>query len=389
MNKIYMNGTILTVEINGKTSHLNRAHTKLKLINDRFYLWDLHFNTIYDIGTYIEFTDNVDTVYNSADEALTAISEYVYAASGSSASSDLTEDHVAILNKLSLVGNDLTLDGDFYADSMNLNPGSVYLGNIKIESSNHGVGYLNITNNWQGLLTVQGYTKNGSDDPTYYEFGERVITELTTGFDTVMPSETITLPTETVINSVLVTGYVIKANAPGTIALELKNNNADGTRVTTFDIVVTQDMLDRPENYGNDLVTLTSGEILIEFHNHYILENGRNYYATLTGDPILLGSGTFPWIPYYRREEQPVSYKSIPSKDYVNDEILKLYSPSYNAFDSNDQDIIYGGFRTTGVIRKRIISTGIETFFQSSVTLPVIDPTDWGDWQNRESLIYN
>lgn len=64
-------------------------------------------------------------------------------------------------------------------------------------------------------------------------------------------------------------------------------------------------------------------------------------------------------------------------------------NPTWVEIDSNDSNITYGGFKTTGRIRRRDLTTGIDTFFQSAETLPIGSSTTWVDWGNRESLIYN
>lgn len=74
--------------------------------------------------------------------------------------------------------------------------------------------------------------------------------------------------------------------------------------------------------------------------------------------------------------------------DELDEKVELLASPTFVALDSGDPNVTYGGFSTTGLIRKRIISSGSDTFFQSSVALPVIAEASWTDWQNRESLTY-
>lgn len=105
-------------------------------------------------------------------------------------------------------------------------------------------------------------------------------------------------------------------------------------------------------------------------------------------DIILLGRGDLgiPWNASDHRE--------WVDKDHALVEELptaaSLFSnPTWVARDSSDSDVTYGGFSITGRIRKRVVSTGVDTWFTSTgVTLPITDLSSWTDWTNRETLTY-
>ncbi|MDB4590910.1 hypothetical protein OAH77_04335 [Flavobacteriaceae bacterium] len=64
-------------------------------------------------------------------------------------------------------------------------------------------------------------------------------------------------------------------------------------------------------------------------------------------------------------------------------------NPTFVAAHSTDSDIVYGGFAQTGQIRRRVLSTGADTYFQSSATTPITDSSNWTDWTNRQTLTYS
>ncbi|AUR96764.1 hypothetical protein NVP1232O_30 [Vibrio phage 1.232.O._10N.261.51.E11] len=101
------------------------------------------------------------------------------------------------------------------------------------------------------------------------------------------------------------------------------------------------------------------------------------------GDIVLLGDGV-TGTPYLELDWQ--EWEDIRQPD--QDDIDNLLSPTWGAVDSSDPNIIYGGFKQTGRIRKRELSAGDDTWFQSSINLPVPSEAAWSDWQSRESLIY-
>ncbi|AUR83135.1 hypothetical protein NVP1031O_153 [Vibrio phage 1.031.O._10N.261.46.F8] len=101
------------------------------------------------------------------------------------------------------------------------------------------------------------------------------------------------------------------------------------------------------------------------------------------GDATVLGNSTtsVPWHLFDWQEWEDVPLLHSKSTEGVS-------SPTFVAVNSTDPDIVYGAFVTTGVVRKRVLSTGVDTYFTSSVTLPVTNEATWTDWQNRETLTY-
>lgn len=69
----------------------------------------------------------------------------------------------------------------------------------------------------------------------------------------------------------------------------------------------------------------------------------------------------------------------------IDSRIHTITSPTLSEYHSSNQNIIYGGFLSTGLIRERNLSTNIDKFYQSTVPT---DLNNWADWNNRETLIY-
>ncbi|QJT70984.1 hypothetical protein GR7B_00186 [Vibrio phage vB_VcorM_GR7B] len=120
------------------------------------------------------------------------------------------------------------------------------------------------------------------------------------------------------------------------------------------------------------------------------LNGGIDYKFSLLsedGDVRVLGSSSLG-LPYVKLTWQEWADVAQATVDDIPTAEELFINPSFVAIDSSNPDVTYGGFSTTGRIRKRVISTNTDTFFQSSVTTPVTDASTWTDWQNRESLTY-
>ena len=100
------------------------------------------------------------------------------------------------------------------------------------------------------------------------------------------------------------------------------------------------------------------------------------------GDVELLGGTTFPYLQVTYQEWEDVQQATL------NDITVAATSPTFGAIHSTDSNIFFGGFKSTGVIRRRDTTTGVDTFYQSTASLPIPDEASWTDWQNRETLTY-
>jgi len=113
---------------------------------------------------------------------------------------------------------------------------------------------------------------------------------------------------------------------------------------------------------------------------------GEVYEISITspnGDVKLKGSAVNA-APYFKANVLPFEDEEVALKS----ELDALTNPTWVEADSVDPDIVYGGYKSTGTIRKRVVSLGNDTYFQSSAALPIPSAASWADWQNREALIY-
>lgn len=171
------------------------------------------------------------------------------------------------------------------------------------------------------------------------------------------------------------TGLVLKY-IPSIKSFE--NDNVDGLN---FTIPTPQEIEIDFEDTQLRFDPNTEVRITIKSDNNLALLGGE-YVRSLP-----LGGTETINIPYLKWWLQEGEEKELAYKEDVNDTVTELYNPSFVSRHSNDLDITFGGFKNTARIRKRVLSTGGDTWFQSAET--VTDEASWNDWQNRESLIYN
>ena len=71
MNKIYLDGSAIVLEIGANYVTLNRTELSYNLIGNDFEIRDSGTNRAFVLGDYTEFTDNLATVFNTIAEAKT------------------------------------------------------------------------------------------------------------------------------------------------------------------------------------------------------------------------------------------------------------------------------------------------------------------------------
>jgi hypothetical protein len=132
---------------------------------------------------------------------------------------------------------------------------------------------------------------------------------------------------------------------------------------------------DPAESYSKmSIVNLSDEDIVITQTGGTI---GGDASYTLSGDSSvnIAWTATDAWI--------------IDSNFTESTNLGTLTNPTWVAAHSTNADITYGGFKSTGIIRQRTLSTGVDlTFLNTATTLPIPDEPTWTDWQGREGLTY-
>ena len=324
--------------------------------------------------TYIQKEDG--SAYSSLTELVNAISDFFVKASG--AGGDLTPSQSEVLEHLSLNDDKTSIlsDINFFAPTLDANPGSLNLGNIKIESANHGISYRNYINDYRALVSIQGYTPElGSLKPLHYKISPQRERIVVSGTSELMPS----LPYGFIIPytldtpSIVASAKIIPAEA-GTLKFTLRIDDENGKLISTVTRVIEASEVDT--------------EVELDF-NDFILNPGNLFHMNIEGirlkgtTRIVPITGEVVFNPHYHVKEYLLEYKGMATEDYV---ISKTANPDFVASHSSDTTITFGAFATTKVIRRRDLSTGVDTFYTSTDTFT--NEADWLDWQNREDLVY-
>ncbi len=168
------------------------------------------------------------------------------------------------------------------------------------------------------------------------------------------------------------------------------NNNASNFRLQVVSDVTGEAIKYFPSENDwrkNTGVTVTAGEYQVVFETPLAETTDAPFTVNLLADAAidLLGDGVNPWRAV---DSQTITQLPMATESYVTETTNNLLSPTWGAVDSADSNVIYGGFKTTGRIRRRELDTGDDTWLQSSIVLAVTSEAAWTDWQNRETLTY-
>jgi len=254
--------------------------------------------------------------YADVNEFIAATVDFFVNASGGGGTGDIggtiSLNTIPIGVGLDTIGNssityNTTLDRyestkEFYATKLSSEPGTLELGNLSIDSSNHGIGIRNIGDGQKSIVLAQRYDETGTEIPEALNFGAQQEVPRQTLFNEGQPSVPYSYsftfgPTE----RVLWTGLVLKPEEEGIFVFTMRANDANGPIITTQN-----DFVFTSGDIGND--------IIVPLSNDFQLLPNETVHITLEGAKVLGGTPVSEWIPYFKAIETNVI--SFPIDSY-------------------------------------------------------------------------
>ena len=192
-----------------------------------------------------------------------------------------------------------------------LPPGSLLLGNLLIDSANHGIGATNTSNNQKGLGIIQTYASGtGSSLPNYYEFPAMSEVDRQLLFDETQPSDpySYTFTFGSSAPPVLWTGLVLRPSEAGTFAFTIRATDANGAEISRMSGFTFE-----ASDIGSDTTISLSNSILL-------LAN-ETIHITLEGARLLGSTVNNQFVPYFKAVESTVTFRPLATQQYVQQQM--------------------------------------------------------------------
>lgn len=276
-----------------------------------------------------------------------------------------------------LVSSSLNDNGDdlISEKSIKIPPSSIIVGEDIILSDLGGsLAYISKSLEEKRALTFTAYDNTGTTKkPHSIEFEAKQVNQVLQTVDTdTLNIDDFTFNRTATVNE-NVTKIIVKI---GNIA---PSENVELNIFRNTDKLILKMIIDHNLISADALYEIVLSPSIVFYANEILTFNLKSA-ATFS----IKGSTTLQQ-PYFAVDRQNFVLEQLATETWVNRVAL---NPTWVAADSNDSDITYGGFKSTGIIRRRVLSTGADSFYQSNASLPIPSDATWTDWTNRENLTY-
>ncbi len=200
--------------------------------------------------------------------------------------------------------NSLWGDTEFYASTLNTDPGSVILGNLRIDSANHTIAVENLSTGVRAIGIAQIVNTSGSETPFTLNIGSESIVDRQLLFGEGQPSVPYSFSyTYGPSDNIWWNGLVLRPEEAGDFQFEVRANDASGELITYQD-----DFTFLPGDIGNDTT--------IRLSNSFSIYQNETIYVTISGAKILGGTPVATWEPYWKALEQEIiSFDPVAGPD--------------------------------------------------------------------------